>query len=603
MIRRILDLFVVAGALSVWVATASALDLRSGVPEGSIEVYLNQLVSTPLDPANEFSFIDLVPFNDGTGRLAVSTVQGGVRVVNGNGQLNPTPLLTKAQTQLVLPQESGMTGIVFHPDFNNSGTFGYGKLYTISTEASFTKGGLSDASVDFPFASEEHQGVVLEWDLATFGDVPGNSANNQFTGVYANAREILRVDEPGPFHNIFDLAFNTSVGPDDDDYGMLYITSGDGGNSSVQSNQARAEGALNLSTIYGNILRIDPDPTAHALVRTSANSGLPAYSIPADNPFNGDDAAETKTSSTLAEIWANGVRSPWRLTFDRLNGDLYLGEVGENLWEEVDLIEKGKNYGWGQLEGNHDGTLIPGDGTLNTTGLTPPIFELAHSNASRSISGGFVYRGSAIPELYGKYVFADLGQGFDSSAIFYAIVDPSDPDGDVGEVFEFLLSDASPKFEGGTQALPERIFSVGEDENGELYLIAGPDPRQPFNPNRPSLILRLDPAFEFLFGDLNNDRMISTIDWGLFKAGQGTDFTGLTVEQSYLLGDLDGDFDHDLSDFWLFRTAYENFNGMGSFANLIGVPEPSTLALALLPFAIGYATSSRLLRIRRHGER
>ena len=162
---------------------------------------------------------------------------------------------------------------------------------------------------------------------------------------------------------------------------------------------------------------------------------------------------ETKTSSTLAEIWAHGFRSPWRLNFDRQTGKLYLGDVGENLWEEVDLVEKGKNYGWGHMEGTHDGTLVAGDGTL-VPGLTLPIIELGHSSgsipteqrASNSIDGGFVYRGTAIPELYGKYVFADLGQGFGSSAVFYAIVDPSDPDGAVGDVFEFKLSSVSPDF-------------------------------------------------------------------------------------------------------------------------------------------------------------
>ena len=134
---------------------------------------------------------------------------------------------------------------------------------------------------------------------------------------------------------------------------------------------------------------------------------------------------------------------------------------------------------------------------------------------------------------------------------------------------------ASPNFESGTQALPERIFSVGEDESGELYLIAGPDPRAAFNPNRPSLILRLDPALEFLFGDLNNDRMISSDRLGVVQGRPRGRLHRPDIEQSYLLGDLDGDLDHDLSDFWLFRTAYEDFNGMGSFASLIGVPEPS----------------------------
>jgi hypothetical protein len=573
-ILRLLRGFGVLVTLTVATSAAQALDLRAGIPEGNVEVYFDVLVSTPLDPANDFAFIDLAPFNDGTGRLAVSTIQGGVRVIGGNGQLLPTPLLTKAQTELVLPQEAGLTGIAFHPDFNQVGTFGHGKFYTITTEAGENNGGLIDSQVDFPFNNgtnnEEHQDVVREWNLSTFGNVPGNATNNQFTGALANSRELLRVDQPGPFHNVVDLAFNTSVGPADPDYGLLYITSGDGGN---RTGYSRAPSAQDLSTIYGNVLRIDPDPAAHALVRTNAHSGLPAYSIPADNPYAGDDMVESKTASTLAEIWAHGFRSPWRLNFDRATGDLYVGDVGENLWEEVDLVEKGKNYGWGEMEGTHDGTLIAGDGTL-LAGLTLPLFELAHSNASRSINGGFVYRGSAIPELYGKYVFSDLGQGFNSSAILYAIVDPEDPAGEVGDVFEFQLSPASPNFENGTQELPERIFSVGEDENGEIYMIGGPDPRQAFDPNRPSVIIRLAPSV--LLGDLNDDAMVTGLDWTLFKAGQGANLAGLSSWESYLLGDLDGDLDYDLADFWMFRTAYEDANGGGSFARLANVPEPAT---------------------------
>jgi glucose/arabinose dehydrogenase len=589
LVRRIAPLIALCfGSTGVW-----ALDLRTGVPEGDIEVYFDVLVSTPLDPVNEFSFIDLVPFNDGTGRLAVSTVQGGVRVLNANGQLISTLLLTKDQTQLVLPQEAGLTGIAFHPDFNHAGTFGYGKYYTITTEASENNGGLPDSIVDYPFHNgsnnEEHQDVVREWNLSTFGNVPGNAANNQFTGTQANSREILRTDRPGPFHNMVDLTFNSAAQSIDEDYGILYITSGDGGN---RTGHDRTAAAQNVGTIYGKLLRIDPDPTAHPLVRTSANSGLPAYSIPVDNPYNGDDAQETKTSSTLAEIWAHGFRSPWRLNFDRQTGKLYLGDVGENLWEEVDVVEKGKNYGWGHMEGTHDGTLVAGDGTL-VPGLTLPIIELGHSSgsipieqrASNSIDGGFVYRGTAIPELYGKYVFADLGQGFGSSAIFYAIVDASDPDGDVGDVFEFKLSSVSPDFEDGTQELPERIFSVGEDENGELYLIAGPDPRQPFNPNRPSLIIRLAP--KITFGDLNGDQLITASDWTLFKAGQGSNFAGLSSLETYSLGDLDGDLDHDLEDFKLFRIAFTDANGEGAFELLLRVPEPSSIPFAVLAVMVG----------------
>jgi glucose/arabinose dehydrogenase len=599
--NRMLPVLGALTALCLDVGRAMSLDLRTGVPEGNIETYLNVLVSSALDPGNDFAFIDLAPFNDGTGRLAVSTIQGGVRVLDSNGRLLNESLLTKAQTGLVLPQEAGLTGIAFHPDFNHPSTFGYGKFYTITTEARENNGGLPDASVDFPFHNgtnnEEHQDVVREWNLSAFGNIPGNSANNQFTGLSnASSREILRVDQPGPFHNVVDLAFNTQAQTGNPDYGNLYITAGDGGD---RTGYTRAASAQDLSTIFGNVLRINPDPAAYPLVRMSAHSNSPAYSIPTDNPYAADDALETKTSTTLAEIWANGFRSPYRMNFDRLTGKLYLGDVGENLWEEIDVVEKGKNYGWGHMEGTHDGTLVAGDGTL-IPGLTLPIIELGHNNASipaeqrgsSSIDGGFVYRGTAIPALYGKYVFADLGQNFSSSAIFYAVVDPNDPDGNVGDVFEFKVSLASPRFEGGTQELPERIFSVGEDTSGELYIIAGPDPRQPFDPNRPSLIIRLAP--KVTFGDLNNDMLVNGADWTLFKSAQGPSTQGLSSLESYYLGDFDFDFDRDLSDFLLFRAAYDQANGSGTFDSLLGVPEPA--AASFLLFVVTASLSFRWRR-------
>jgi Glucose / Sorbosone dehydrogenase len=559
-----------------------AQNLRTGVVDGNIEVLLDVKVSQALDPATEFAFIDLVPFPDGTGRLAVSTIQGGVRVIDADGNLSSTHLLTKAQTELVLPQEAGLTGIAFHPDFNHTGTFGFGKFYTITTEKRDTAvGGVPDSAVDYPFGvGEDHQDVIREWDLAAFGSVPGSAANNAFTGGLVNSRELLRVDRPGPFHNMVDLTFNTNAQPADADYGLLYITSGDGGNG-LQTSLQRAEGAQNLGRVYGKVLRIDPDPTAFPLVRTSVNTGLPAYSIPTDNPFNGDavdGGVEIRTSSTLAEIWAYGVRSPWRLNFDRANGKLYLGDVGESAWEEVDVVEKGKNYGWGLMEGKHDGTLIPGDGTT-TPGLTLPIIELPSGTASDSITGGFVYRGTAIPELLGKYVFADLGQGYESGAVFYAVVDPGDVN--FGQVREFKISPVSPRFENNTQVMPERIFSIGEDANGELYLVAGPDPRQPFVPSRPSLVIRLVDAP--LFGDLTFDEMLAPDDWTLFKSGQGASFNGVTRLQGYQKGDMDGDFDHDLNDFLLFRSAYIAANGATAFDELLAqAPEPTGLSIAAL---------------------
>jgi hypothetical protein len=495
MMRRPLIALLAFGAANL-VATGWAQNLRTGIPDGEIEVLLDIVAQQQLEPATEFAFIDLAPIPDGTSRLAVSTINGTIRLIDGSGNLLSTPLMTKAQSAMVLeprtpPNEAGMTGIAFHPDFNNTGTFGHGKLYTVTSEMrSGFRTSVPLERVDYPFTDHSYQMVLREWNLATHGNVPGNAANNVFTGATTDSRELLRVAQPGPYHTMFDLAFNSSVGPGDPDYGNLYLTYGDGGNTPTRSNTDRAMSAQDPGTIYGNVLRIDPNPAAHPLVRNSANSELPAYSIPPDNPFNGDDATETKTSSTLAEVWANGVRSPWRLTFDRGTGDLYLGDVGENAHEEVNRIEKGKNYGWGQMEGFIDSPFIGGDGTL-VPDLERPLISMPRGTGSNSITGGFVYRGSAIPALQGKYVFADLGQGYPSSAIFYAIVDANDPDGDVGDVFEFKISPMSPLFESATQVMPERIFSIGEDQQGEIYLIAGPDPRNAFEPNRPSQIIRL----------------------------------------------------------------------------------------------------------------
>ena len=164
--------------------------------------------------------------------------------------------------------------------------------------------------------------MIREWNLATFGNVPGNAASGAFTGTLANSREIMRVDQPGPFHNVADLTFNRHAQPGDPDYGLLYISSGDGGDASGESASSpiRRQRAQSLNTIHGKILRIDPDPNRQPIQRISANTGLPSYSVPTTNPWAMDDATETRSSPTLAEIYASGFRSPFRIEFDRQTG-------------------------------------------------------------------------------------------------------------------------------------------------------------------------------------------------------------------------------------------------------------------------------------------
>lgn len=188
---------------------------------------------------------------------------------------------------------------------------------------------------------------------------------------------LLAVDQPYANHNGGQLAF----GPD----GYLYVAMGDGGRGGDPHGNGQS-----TSTLLGKLLRLDV-------------SGI-GYSIPPGNPFVGQ-------AGKRAEIWAYGLRNPWRFTFDRLTGDLYIGDVGQGAWEEVNFqaagVSGGVNYGWSEMEGMH---CYPSGSSCNPALYTLPVAEYSHSDGC-SITGGYVYRGSAQPALYGAYFFGDFCNG------------------------------------------------------------------------------------------------------------------------------------------------------------------------------------------------
>ena len=193
----------------------------------------------------------------------------------------------------------------------------------------------------------------------------------------ATEREILAVTQPYSNHNGGQLAF----GPDGD----LYIGLGDGGSGGDPQGNGQ-----NLGTLLGKILRID------------VSSGSP-YAIPADNPF-------VARAGARGEIWSYGLRNPWRFSFDPETGDLMIGDVGQDLWEEIDhepAGRGGRNYGWNRMEATH---CYPPGSPCDPTGLTLPVAEYAHSEGC-SVTGGYVYRGSALPELSGTYYYGDYCTG------------------------------------------------------------------------------------------------------------------------------------------------------------------------------------------------
>jgi glucose/arabinose dehydrogenase len=220
------------------------------------------------------------------------------------------------------------------------------------------------------------------------------------------------VDQPYGNHKAGQLAF----GPDGD----LYVGFGDGGSEGDPQGNGQ-----NTHTFLGKMLRIDVN---------HRDSGK-AYAIPQDNPF-------VNTSSFLPEIWALGLRNPWRYSFDS-QGRLIVSDVGQDTWEEIDLLEKGRNYGWNIREGKH--CYHPPQG-CRTQGLTDPIYEYSHDEGI-AVIGGYVYDGKAIPSLSGKYVFGDFGSG---------------------RLWALTLPDASDVFALGRWGVS--ISTFGRDLQGELYL-------------------------------------------------------------------------------------------------------------------------------------
>jgi cysteine-rich repeat protein len=264
-----------------------------------------------------------------------------------------------------------------------------------------------------------------------YTDLSGNTVVSQYQ-VSANPDVagttetiVLQVTQPFANHNGGHLAF----GPD----GYLYIALGDGGSGGDPQGNGQ-----NINTLLGTLLRIDVD-------------GTPPYVSPATNPFFG-------ATPGLDEIWAYGLRNPWRFSFDRSAGDLYIGDVGQGRFEEVDYQPAGsgggQNYGWNVVEG--DGHCYPSGTGCDQTGMTLPILEYNHTQGC-AITGGYVYRGCAMPDLRGTYFYGDYCTAFIRS---FRVV------GGVATDQQDRTADLAP---GGGLSISS-ISSFGEDARGELYI-------------------------------------------------------------------------------------------------------------------------------------
>ena len=328
--------------------------------------------------------LDLEQPNDGSGRLFI-VEQGGTIKILQNGALLPQPFLN-ISNKVIFQGEMGLLGLTFHPGFQTNRKFYVNYVRN---------------------AGGQFQSVIAEY-LA--------SATNPNQADPASERILLVVGQISNFvnHKAGQLAF----GPD----GFLYFGLGDGGGAGDPFGHGQ-----NTQTLLGKLMRIDVNST----------SPDKPYAIPADNAF--------AAGGGLPEIYAIGFRNPWRFSFDRNTGRMFVADVGQDRFEEIDIVQKGGNYGWNTMEGMH--CFNPPSG-CNMAGLQLPIVEISHPEAE-AVIGGFVYHGTAVAGLQDQYIFGDLS----------------------GKIWS-LQENPANTFNRTLLLIPGfNISSFGQDAAGELYVV------------------------------------------------------------------------------------------------------------------------------------
>lgn len=418
---------------------------------------------------------------------------------------------------------TGLNSVALHPEFGTNG-----KLYTLHSES--TSGNPATPDFGNPSSTQGHI-VLTEWTAT-------DPSANSFGGT---KREILRVAKNARLHNLGDITFNPFAEPGDSDYGLMYVAGGDSGNST--------EGQ-ELDSIYGSLIRIHP---------TGNNSANGQYGIPANNPFATDNNA-----NTLGEIYAYGFRNLHRIGWDLETGELVGTDVGDGAIEEINLIESGGNYGWRVFEG----TFFRGGGTIpsETGGLDNfvwPAAQYDHGDGF-AIAGGFVYRGSQIPQLQGKFVYGDIVNG----RIFYSDFEEmvtAHEDGvfdTTADVFELFLTQ-----DGNSVTLKDLITTArpdntlpnnrtdlrfGQTSDGEIYLSTKQD----------GWIRQL--VGEGIAGDFDQDGDVDGDDFLAWQRGESPiSFSEVNLED------------------WQLNL------GMASLAATIQVPEPTNMVLLCVAAVIG----------------
>ncbi len=346
-------------------------------------------------------------------------------------------------------RQTGFSSFAFHPEFADNGIF-YTVVSAPATPGTATFAGKRPIpSSGGASRQPSHHDVLLRWQA----DDPGAPA---FSGSVV---EVLRIEQPYADHNVGEIAFNPLARKGEADYGILYVATGDGGWVFKQVSPDPQRAAQDLMSPLGKILRIDPE----------GGEAGEAYTVPPGNPF-ADEA------DALPEIWAYGLRNPHRLNWDRVTGGLFAYDIGGDYIEEINLIEPGGNYGWSKREGTfrHEEELVfplPAD----DGGFLYPVAQYGHADRNGAISGGFVYRGNAIPELFGYFVYADFTN---RDELFASPAAPLNGLGDIETLPVYSLPVFNSQGHRTTlagiirgQSGQRTDLRIGRDRNEELYFL------------------------------------------------------------------------------------------------------------------------------------
>jgi glucose/arabinose dehydrogenase len=438
----------------------TALAFPAGAPaepvvplqDGRIAFVLEDVVRVPSVRINHAARLNgLVSAPDGSHRLFVVDLDGAVLVIE-HGKLLSKPFLDLAQVRRQTLRtgslQEGLNSIAFHPDFARVGKPGHGKFYTFSSERAEAQASTLPTRAGLPV---HHHDVVSEWKV----DEQNPSVANP-----ASRREVLRIVHPTEGHVGGCLGFNPAAREGEPDYGMLYISVGDGADTVNNPRRLIDEWhiAQDKALPLGKILRVDP--MAH---------GDKPYAVPRDNPFLAE-------ASTLPEIWAYGLRNPERFSWDSAGANLMLiADIGQKQFEEVNIGHAGANYGWSEREGftvvDHANESVRGPVAQDDakSGFTAPALVYGREGGElAAITGGFVYRGNAVPELRGYYVFGDIATGRVFATDVSKLVD-----GKQATFFELSL-----QYGGQQQTLRQVVrgdrvdLRFGLDDAGEIYVLS-----------------------------------------------------------------------------------------------------------------------------------